>query len=98
MEVLEKVTKLFDGVITVKKAIEKATGDEGNILVQGRHLHYKVKGGIYGWKLKYTGKAWDEQSGVEVSSKHWKSQAGARSHVLEDLVNELKKRKLLQED
>ncbi len=71
------------------------TGSEGHVNVQGRTLHYKVKGGFYRWEYQYTGKAWDEETEISVETERYKSENGARIHALENLVAELKKLGLL---
>lgn len=79
-----------------KQAIYELTGDSGSVVLQGRTLHYKVTGGFYEWKYQYTGKAWDEQAQISVKSKGWESSGGAREHVLEDLVAELRQKGFLK--
>ena len=79
-----------------KKVIYKATGDSGSVEIQGRTLQYEVKGGFYKWEYQYTGKAWDSAAQITVKSKGWESSGGAREHVLEDLVAELRKKGFLK--
>ncbi len=69
--------------------IYEATGDSGSITVQGRVLHYRVKGGFHKWEYKYKGEAWDEETKITVKTKGWQSAGGAREHALEDLVEKL---------
>ena len=98
MEAGQKIKKVLDGVDQIKKFIYDATGDSGTISIQGRRLHYKVKGQIYKWKYQYNGEAWDEEAKVSVKSKGWQSSGGAREHALEDLVAELIKLGLLKHE
>jgi len=89
----QKIQKVVEGVDQIKRFIYDATGDSGTIKIQGRQLHYKVKGQMYKWKYQYNGVAWDEEGDeeakVSVKSKGWQSAGGAREHALEDLVAEL---------
>ncbi len=79
----------------LKEILYTMTGSEGHVHIQGRTLHYKVKGGFYKFKYEYKGKAWDEEAGISVKTKAYQSENGARVHALEDLVAELKKLGLL---
>lgn len=92
----DKIRRVLHGAEQIKKLIYEATGDSGSITIQGRTLHYEVKGGFYKWEYQYTGKAWDEEAQISVKSKGWQSAGGAREHALEDLVAELKKLGLLK--
>ena len=92
----QDIGKVIDTMNQAKEAIYKATGDSGSVKVQGRTLEYEVKGGFHKWKYKYTGKAWDREAQISVKSKGWQSQSGAREHVLEDLIAELRKNGFLK--
>jgi hypothetical protein len=93
---VDPIRKVLQGAEEIKKLIYEATGDHGHVTVQGRTLHYEVKGGFYKWEYQYRGKAWDEESGISMKSKGWQSAGGAREHALEDLVDELRKKGLLK--
>ena len=69
--------------------ISAATGDRGSIVLEGRLLRYTVEGYFGSWKWKYRGKAWDEQTGIKVTSSGWESRGGAREHALEELALKL---------
>jgi hypothetical protein len=94
--VLKDIGTVIDTVKEVKEAIYKAAGDKGSVNVQGRTLEYEITGGFHKWKFKYNGKAWDRDAQISVKSKGWKSQNGAREHVLEDLIAELRKQGFLK--
>lgn len=87
---------MFHGAEEIKKLIYEATGDSGSVAYQGRTLHYEVEGGFYKWEYQYKGKAWDNEAQITVKTKGWESAGGAREHVLEDLVAELRKKGLLK--
>jgi hypothetical protein len=92
----ETIAKIYKAGEMVRDIIYAATGDSGRITVEGRTLHYEVKGGFYNWEYQYRGKAWDEEAKISVKSKRYQSAGGAREHALEDLVAELKKLGLLK--
>lgn len=89
-----KYAKLLE---TAKGIISATTGDRGSIVLEGRRLRYTVEGYVGRWKWKYRGKAWDEQTGIKVTSSGWKSRGGAREHALEDLVKKLVEQGVLKE-
>ena len=91
----EKFGKILSTVDQLKEQLYTLTGSSGTMNIQGRTLHYKVKGGFYKWKYQYKGEAWDEEAAISVKTKGWKSEDGAREHALKDLVAELKKLGLL---
>ncbi len=91
----EKVGKVLTVVDQLKKQLYSVTGSKGQVIVQGRTLHYEVKAGFYKWKYEYKGKAWDEEAGISIKTKAYESEQGAREHALEDLAAELKKLGLL---
>ena len=81
--------KPVDLLEAAKGTISAPTGDKRSIVLEGRRLRYTVERYIHHLKRKYRGKAWDEQTGINVTSSGWKSQGGAREHALEELVNKL---------
>ncbi len=91
----EKFGKILSTVDQLKEQLYTLTGSSGTWNIQGRTLHYKVKGGIYKWKYQYKGEAWDEEAAISVKTKGWESEDGAREHAIEDLVAALKKLGLL---
>lgn len=81
----------------VKEQLYTLTGSEGEINIQGRTLHYKVRGGTHEGEFHYKGEAWDKEAEISVKTGKYEGENGARVHAMEDLVAELKKLGLLKD-
>ena len=58
-------------------------------------IRYQAKGRVHGLKFLYDGTAWDVESGISETDRHYKSRQGAIEHAVEKLIGELKARGLV---
>ena len=55
----------------------------------------QAKGGVHSLKFLYDGTAWDVESGISVTDRHYKSRQGAIEHAVQKLVSVLKAKGLV---
>ena len=74
----------------IRKFVKSVKDDsEGTVNLKGRTINYEIKSHFSGFQLRFQGKAWDAASQVKVKGRNCQSRAGAREHVLEDIIKKL---------
>lgn len=76
----------------IRRFVKSVKDDsEGTVHLKGRTINYEIKSHFSGFppQLRFQGVAWDAASSEKVKGRKCKSQAGAREHVLEDLIKKL---------
>ena len=76
----------------IHKFVKSVKDDsEGTVNLKGRTINYEIKSQFSGFppQLRFQGKAWDAASQVKVKGRKCQSRAGAREHVLEDIIKKL---------
>jgi len=53
-------------------------------------IGYQAKGRVHSLQWVYDDRAWDVESGISVTDKHYKSKEGAIEHAVKKLVDVLK--------
>ena len=62
---------------------------------QDRVIKYQAKGRVHKLKWVYDGTAWDVESGISVTDKHYQSKQGAIAHAVKKLIDALKAKGLV---
>ena len=62
---------------------------------QDRVIGYQAKGRVRGFQWLYDGTAWDVESGISVTDKHYQSKQGAIEHTVKKLIDALKAKGLV---
>ena len=71
--------------------VDIGNNGKGSDNILGRNIEIWINGRFHKWnKYVYDGRARDVKTGIEVTSKHWKSKNGARKHALQELAEKLK--------
>ena len=58
-------------------------------------IKYQARGGVHSLKFLYNGTAWDIESGISVTDRHYKSRQGAIEHAVKKLIGALKAKGLV---
>ena len=58
-------------------------------------IKYQAKGRVHSLKFLYDGTAWDVESVISVTERHYKSRQGATEHAVQKLVGVLKAKGLV---
>ncbi|XP_029185661.1 anti-lipopolysaccharide factor-like [Acropora muricata] len=72
------------------EVIRMITQESGELNYQDRVIGYQAKGRVQGLQWVYDGTAWDVESGMSVTDKHYKSKQGAIEHAVKKLIDALK--------
>ena len=57
---------------------------------QGHLISYYASGRVHRLQWVYDGTAWDVESGISVTEKHYQSKQGAIEHAVKELIDVLK--------
>ncbi|KAK2568732.1 hypothetical protein P5673_006733 [Acropora cervicornis] len=88
---MDKIKDL-ENLFTFLKTI---TQESGELNYQGRVIRYQAKGRVHSLKLVFDGTAWDIESGISVTDRHYKSRQGAIEQAVKKLIDELKAKGLV---
>ena len=58
-------------------------------------IRFQAKGRVHSLKLVFDGTAWDIESGISVTDRHYKSKQGAIEHAVKKLIDGLKAKGLV---